>query len=177
MKVNVDCYTPHPPKIFLSLFYFATQIKHLFALLFIYTLSIRLHFYSSIHSIFWCRKGEPFYLVRSVKSIMEINGFLRLQPDCSNAIHPHHPSWIYSTPTYSKWWGGSQRLIKYDPVKACNLVRVGKNSHSVGTQTSMQFSAKIQDTKRNCFKNSEKELEKNDSSLEQARLEWVLNES
>lgn len=72
-----ECYILHSPEIFLSLFYCATQTKHLFALLFIYTWSIHLYFCSSIHSVFWCRKGEHAYFVRSVKSIMEINVFLR----------------------------------------------------------------------------------------------------
>ena len=88
-------------------------------------------------------------------------------------MHLHHPSWIYSTPTHSKWWAGSQRCIRYDPAKACNLIRVGKSSHSTGTQKGIWFCAKTGDTKSNCFKNSEKELGKKKRQLSGAGKSWV----
>lgn len=95
------------------------SLNYLFALLFIYSFNLLTY------------KRET-YLIRSAKLIKEISGFLRQQPVYSNTLHSRHASWIYLVSPHSKPWRMCMVCIRYNSVGACNLIGVGKNSHSVG---------------------------------------------
>lgn len=101
--------------------------------------------------------------------------FLRLQSDCFKTIHSSnhlgHTWRLHMQSVETR----CLRSRKHDPVGACNLIEVRKTFSLGSIQKNMQFVAKISGTNGYCFRNSEKELEKDDSPLEKATREWILN--
>lgn len=102
----------------------------------------------------------------------EINRFLRPHPDCSPTIHTYHPPWIYAAATCFKRWGRCQGNARHAPVGASPLTAVRNISHTVGIPKGRPSCAKSSDASGNCFRNSEKELEKK-WQLPEAGKTWV----